>query len=130
MKKLLIIFFALLVFSISDSVMAMDYTIVKENAGPNGYKYIDENHDVSSATLHCYDPGENECAWNIQQNDIITSSGNQYTIQQIQSMVEAQIQNNNLKGSFYLDGDQSILVSWNGTDVGTYTMTVNDNQGQ
>jgi len=128
MKTTIKVLLPILFFFSFSTLVKADITVVKSGAGPHGYYSVAENHSGGSSQLFCSDPGNEGCKWMIQPSLIVPSTGDKFTSDQIAAMVEEQISQNVLQGSFYLENDQTILVSWSGTDVNDYRMDVVVNQ--
>jgi hypothetical protein len=127
MKKILVLSAAIMFCFAASNSYAGDIFIGKKGGGPNGYNSVKETHGGGVSSLDCNDPGYCSCTWTVQPSLIVPSTGNQYTADQIAAIVERQISNNILQGSFYLDNDQSVQVSWAGADIEDYSMHVQYN---
>jgi hypothetical protein len=127
MKKILVLSAAIMFCFATSNSYAGDIFIGKKGGGPNGYNSVKETHGGGVSSLDCQDPGYCSCTWTVQPSLIVPSTGNPYTSDQIEAMVEQQISNNIVQGSFNLDNDPTVIVSWGGTDVDNYSMQVQYN---
>jgi hypothetical protein len=108
---------------LSNMASAKHIFVMKFNGGSGGYNTTRETHNGDWHTLSCTDPGSESCTWNIQP--LVITSGGTYNTNDIVSQAEAAIANQNYSGSYIL-GNQEYQVSWQGSDIYNFSVTIED----